>query len=128
MPSCEAISKTVAVFRGLQSVVDAVVSAVPGAKVQVKVMDGRFLNVALVNSAVSELPADQRQAKAREIAGIAFRAYPSRSSLETVAVTLGVNINAAVVSYSSTTDTFKFSVNELDAVVPTPAVTPREVS
>jgi hypothetical protein len=111
-------------FRNLKAVTDAVASAVPGAGVQVKLMDGRLLDVTLVNSGLGELPTDRREAKAREVAGVAYRAYPSRSSLEAVSVTFAINVRAAVINYSNTTDTFRVSVKELETELPTPAASP----
>ena len=130
LPSCKMVSRAAAMFNDLQSARAAVMAVVPGADVQINLMNGRFLNIVLVNSQLGKLPDDQRKAKAREIAGVAYRGYPTRSSLEAITVTFSVNVDAVVLRYSNATNTFRFSVGEFAANLPTPAVSPssREAS
>ena len=85
-------------------------------QIRVNITNGRFLNIALVNSAWKDLPADQKHAKAIEIARLAYRSYPSRSALTAVSVTFAIHRTyLGFFNYDDTRDCFGFELPQLTA-------------
>lgn len=120
LSSCEGVSRTIVDLKELQKVQAAVQAAFPAEVVQINLNNGRYLNVALVNSSLRQLPVESRKARAREIAGIAFQGYPARAALESVTVTFKLDASAVVVRYTDTRDTYRFAPADLVAVTPVP--------
>jgi hypothetical protein len=114
LAGCGAARDAARTLGGLQRVQAAVSKAAGGAAVQVNLMNGRYLSVSLVNSPLGELPADEKKARAEELARVAYGALPSRASLEQVSFTYVVHEQRfLIVNYTQATDVFRFQVAQL---------------
>jgi hypothetical protein len=93
-------------------------------QIRVNITNGHFLNIALVNSPWKDLPADQKNAKALEIARLAYRIYPSQSDLMAVSVTFAVHRTyLGVFNYDDSRDSFGFEIPQLVAASQTSSPT-----
>ncbi len=110
----------------LQDVQAAVAKEAGTPAVQVNLMNGRYLSVGIVNSPVGKLPREEKQAKALELAKVAYRTLPSRSALEKVRVTFVVaERRFLIVNYTNATDGYTFDPGQLaDEPAAEPSPTP----
>ena len=84
--ACQGGDELVQTVAELQAVKQAVVRATGHSDVQVKLADASGLSVSLINSALMALPAEKRNAKALDIARVAFDSHPRRASVQSVKV------------------------------------------
>ena len=121
LAGCEQARQVAASLGELQAVQQAVAKST-GQQVQVHLQNGRYLSVALVNSPLGSLPADQRRDRSLVIARLAYQSYASRSSLDSVTVTLVERHTTFLVFRSSRAERFRFGPPELagppDAAAP----------
>ncbi len=76
----------VATAAELQAVRQAVIRTTGHTAVEARLIGTGGLSIRMINSPLMVLPPVTRQEKAREIAGVGFRAYPGRASLPAVKV------------------------------------------
>jgi hypothetical protein len=113
---CEMVRKGAETIGDLQKVQQNVSKAVGADKVTVKLVNGKSLDVGLVNTPLKELPSDQKKAKAFEVAQVAFRTYPKASNLNQLNIAFVIQRTyVGVVNYTNTTDAFSFPISELSA-------------
>ena len=98
----------------VQEVQRQVAAATGHHQLSVNLNNGRFLTVGMVNSPFKELPDGQKEAKAREIALLAYKAFPSRTALESIAVVFVVHRNYFFVfNVTDATDYHGFAARDL---------------
>jgi|ERR1700682_2235630 len=120
--SCKAIHEMQGTLLDLQKVQRELAKALGRDEIRVFLSNGRFLNISVVNSPLNGLPADQKRAKALEIARLAYDSYASRSVLQIVTVTFAVHRSyLGVFSYDNSTDSFSFEIHQLTPGTPAPA-------
>ena len=73
-------------LKDVQAVQTDVVRAVHEDNVTVNLNNDRYLTISLINSPIGALATEPKEAKAREIAQIAFLAFPHRERLEQIGV------------------------------------------
>ena len=113
---CQAVGGLANSLGELQEVRRQVAAASGHDNIGVNLSNGRLLSVSVINSPFKTLPDDQRKAKAREIAGVAYKAFPGRSKLEDVAVVFAVHRTYALLfNYNDSTDAHFFPAAELDS-------------
>ena len=83
---CERLQQARTAYADLAAVRRAVQPLVGSSPVEVRMSNGTTLAVRVVNRPMQALPAVQRQAKARELAAIAYDAYAARRALSGVRV------------------------------------------
>jgi hypothetical protein len=83
-----------------------------------------LLTVSLVNSPLKALPAAQKNAKALEIARIAYKSYPSASTLRRVIVTFTVyrSYFFGMFTYNNSSDGVSFEIPQLTEGAPPPVL------
>lgn len=109
---CQAVGGLANSFGELQEVRREVAAATRHDNIGVNLNNGRSLTVNVVNSPFKELPDHQREAKAREIAGVAYKAFPGRATLEQVVVVFVVHTTYVLLfSYNDATDAHVFPAN-----------------
>ena len=114
--SCKAIHEMQGTLLDLQKVQQELAKALGRDEIRVFLNNGRFLSISVVNSPLNGLPADQKRAKALEIARLAYDSYPSRSVLQIVKVTFAVHRSyLGVFSYDNSMDSFSFEIPQLKA-------------
>ena len=112
--ACNGVREVAGTLRELQQVQRAVSKVVGSDNVSVNVNNGKYLTIGLVNTPLKELPAAQKKAKALEVAALAYRSYPSKSSVTDVNVVFVVRRSYLMVfNYTDATDVFMFSASEL---------------
>ncbi len=84
-------------------------------EISVRINNGKFLSIGLVNSALKDLPADQKAQKAREIAAYAIGRYPDADKLDTVSVGFVTHKSYLVVSFTDASEQYRFAAAELKA-------------
>jgi len=90
--------------------------------INVNLNNGSFLNISFVNSALAKLSADQKKAKALEVARLAYNDWPKRNQLVSVTVIFQTSYDVGPVHYSNSLDNFPFQASELAASgTPTPS-------
>ena len=113
---CNAAREMKATLGELLKVREQVAASVPGTDVNVNLVNGRYLDIALVNSPLKALPPDQKEARAREIALVAYRAFPARAKLQQVAVVFWIQRTYLFFfHFSDGTDYHAFSAEALAA-------------
>jgi len=75
----------------------------------------RYLSVSFINSPLAKLPADQKKAKALEVAHLAYNDWPKRGELISVSVIFQSSYDLGPVHYSNSLDNFAFQISELTA-------------
>jgi hypothetical protein len=104
----------VGTLRDLQKVQRDLAKALGDNEIRVNLSNGRFLSIGVVNSPLKALPADQRNAKALDLARIAYRSYPSRSALNGISVAFVTHRSyLGVFNYDDSRDTFSFETSQL---------------
>src|SRR5450755_4864374 len=76
--------------------------------INVNLNNRSYLNISFVNSPLAKLPADQKKAKALEVARFAYADWPKRTELSSVTVIFQSSYDVGPVHYSSSTDNFSF--------------------
>lgn len=79
----------------------------------VNLNNGSYLNISFVNSPLAKLPADQKKAKALEVARFAYNDWPKRSELSSVTVIFQTSYDVGPVYYNNSMDHFTFQTSEL---------------
>jgi hypothetical protein len=111
--SCSGVHQVVSTLQDLQKVQAELAKTLGQDAIRVNLNNGS-LNIALVNSPLKELPADQKRAKALEIARLAYRSDPSRSTLSAVSVAFAVHRTyLGFFNYDNSTDSFGFEIAQL---------------
>jgi hypothetical protein len=113
LAGCNTVTDTAKLLGDLYNVRMAVVRATGHQAVQARIRNDTTLLVKLINPPFIAMPADAKQAKAREIARVAIAAYPSRASLDTVAVEFAATTRWFVILVFDATETFTFKAAEL---------------
>src|SRR5262245_16136062 len=114
LPGCDATRQMAGALAELQNVQRQVAAATGHDNVRVNLHNDIYLTVGLVNSPLRELPDEDRKAKARDIARVAYRSLESRASLREVRVTFVVQATRFLVfSYTDATDVFALKPQEL---------------
>jgi hypothetical protein len=111
--SCDQIKKLNESLGGLLELQQKMAKAIPAEEITVGVTNGKYLNLGIVNSPWKDLPADEKRAKSRDAAKLAYDSYPQKTELTEVLVTFVTNKNYLVVHYTGTTDHFSFTPKEL---------------
>jgi len=115
LSSCSGLQKIADSVNEIQAVQQAVMKIVGKDIVGVTLMNGSNLNVNLVNSPFKKLPDAEKQAKAAEIAKVAYDSYSARAQLKAVRVTFAVvSTTLVVVTTNDSTDSFTFEASELN--------------
>jgi hypothetical protein len=124
LASCSGVHQVLGTLQDLQKVQGELEKALGYNEIRVNLNNSHFLNIAVVNSPWRELPADQKNAKAVEIARLAYGSYPSRSALSAVSVTFAVHRTyVGFFNYDDSGDSYGFEIPQLTAESPTsPAV------
>jgi hypothetical protein len=116
LASCSTVHQAMGTLRDLAKVQVELSKSLGQEQINVNLMNSRFLNVSLVNSAWKDRPPDQKHAKAIEIARLAYRSYPSQSTLTAVTVTFAIHRTyLGFFNYDDTRDRFGFEIPELTA-------------
>jgi hypothetical protein len=114
LSSCSAAREITKTVGEIQAVQQAVQQKLGKDIIGVTLMNGTSLNVNLVNSPLKTLPQTKKQAKAAEIARVAYDSYTNRSHLKNVRVTFAVVATTlVVVTTNDSSDTFTFDGSEL---------------
>jgi hypothetical protein len=87
---CGQARRATAFFGKLFAIQKAVQQEVGPYPVAVNLNNGRYLTVGIDNSPLHDLPREEKAAKAKAVAGIAYRAYPDREELAQVSVVFWV--------------------------------------
>ena len=112
--SCGGVHRMMGTLEDLQKVQRDVGKALGGGEVRVQLNNDRVLSVGVMNSPLKTAPADQRKAKALELARIAYESYPSRSALKSVSVSFGTHRSyLGVFTYDESGDAFGFEASQL---------------
>jgi hypothetical protein len=91
-----------------------VVAAIHDESVSVNLNNGRYLTISIMNSPLKALGPDQKEAKAREIALLAYKAFASRQNLERVGIVFVEQRRSFLVfSYTDATDYHGFPAKDL---------------
>lgn len=116
LAACSGVQKFAEGVNELQAVQKAVMEKVDRDIVGVTLMNGTSLNVNLVNSPLKKLPAAEKQAKAAELAKVAYDSYAGRAAIKAVRVTFAVvSTTLVVVTTNDSSDSFTFDASELAA-------------
>jgi hypothetical protein len=112
--ACSGVREAARSVSELPAVQQAVAQKAPGTIVGIKLTNGAYLNVNLVNSPLKKLPDAERQAKAAELAKIAYDSYAYRSQIKSVRVVFAVvSTTLIVVTTNDSSDAFTFDAAEL---------------
>jgi hypothetical protein len=112
--SCSGVHEMAATLQDLQKVQRDLAKELGNNEIRVNLNNGRFLSIGVVNSPLRALPADQRNAKALELARIAYNSYPSRSALNSISVTFASHRSyLGVFTYDDYRDAFSFEASQL---------------
>ncbi len=112
LTACSGLKELQGTLTDLNAVQRALIEALGHKDMGVNLLNGSVLNISAVNSPWTSLAAAQKQAKAREIAEVAYKSYPSRANSETIRVTFVVQSNAGPVTYKNAVDAFTFQAAE----------------
>jgi hypothetical protein len=116
---CDGARQMMGTLGALQDVQHQVAAAIHHENISVNLNNGRYLTVGIVNSPFKGLPPDQKEAKAREIALVAYKAVRSRANLERVGVVFVVRRTYFLFfNYNDATDYHAFGARELTASAP----------
>jgi hypothetical protein len=119
--SCKSIHEMQGTLQDVQRVQHGLVRQLGSIEIRVLLSNHRFLNISVVNSPWKSLPAIEKNAKALEIARLAYNSYRSRSDLDRVSVTFAVHRSyLGVFTYDNSTDSFSFETRELAAATSSP--------
>jgi hypothetical protein len=99
--------------KDLASLRDQLIEQYQQKKVEVKLTNGNALNIRFINSEFNALGAEQKEAKAREIANFAKGHYASIEGVETVGIAF-VTRNSYVVLNKDSENEYVFRKSELD--------------
>ncbi len=114
LTACDAAREMARSVGELQQVQAAVAKEAGTPAVQINLTNGKYLSVGIVNSPLGKLPRDAKQAKALELARVAFQALPKQQALAKVRVSFVVSEKRfLVVNYTDATDSFTFDPGEL---------------
>ena len=116
LTGCQSAKQGLGVLGELQSVATDVAKATGHQTVRVNLMNGHALGIGMVNSPFGSLSEDQRRAKAREIATVAYRSFTSRASIDTVTVAFVVHRQYLFFfNYTNALDSFGFKPSEFES-------------
>jgi len=122
--SCGALHQVQSMLRDVQPVQRELLKAGYG-DIRVSVVNNlsaneTFLTVNVVNSPLRTLPAAQRNAEALEIARLAYKSYPSASTLRSVSVTFSIHRSYlfGMFNYDNSADGVTFEISQLTADSP----------
>jgi hypothetical protein len=116
LAACDAARDMTRSLGELQAVQAAVAKAAGTPAVQVNLMNGKYLSVGIVNSPMGKLPRDAKQAKALELARVAFQALSKRQALAKVRVSFVVHERRfLIVNYTNSMDSYAFDPRALAA-------------
>jgi hypothetical protein len=91
-----------------------VIKAIGHDNIRVNLQNNRYLFVGVVNSAFGSLQGEQRKAKAKEIAGVAYRSLPSRNSLQRVRVAFVIHKSYFLIfNYDDARASYAFTPQQL---------------
>ena len=111
---CQAVGGLANSLGELQEVRRQVAASTHHDNIYVNLNNGRVLTVSVTNSPFRALPDEERKAKAREIAGVAYRAFPGRAKLEEVAVVFAIQKTYVLLfNYNDSTDAHVFPASSL---------------
>jgi hypothetical protein len=114
--SCNGVHQLAGTLQDLQKVQADLAKALNYDQIRVNLINGDVLQLAVVNSPWNELPADRKQAKALDIARLAYNSYPSRSALHSVTVAFAVHRSyLGVFNYDDSRDSLGFEIPQLMA-------------
>jgi hypothetical protein len=112
--SCSVARNAASTIGEIKAVQEAIQPTVGKDIVGVTLMNGTSLNVNLVNSPLKKLPPTEKEAKAKEIAKVAYDSYSGRAQLKSVRVAfVVVSTFLVVVTTNDSSDTFTFDASEL---------------
>lgn len=115
LSGCEATQGAATLLADLYTVRVAVVRATGHQAVQARIRDGTILLVKLINPPFAALPDDARSGKARDIAKVAYAAYPARASVDSVSVEFALTSRQFLFLVFHSTESFSFKAAELKA-------------
>jgi hypothetical protein len=115
--ACDAVGRAASAVGELVPVHQAVQARVDHGTVRIKV-DDRVLTALVFNSPLRGLPADQKTAKARELATAAYQAYANRARIARVRIVFAVEASVPFVRYDDRRDAHDFDASELRAGAP----------
>jgi hypothetical protein len=122
--ACDTIGRAAGGLGEIVAVQRAVQARVGSAPVRINVANGAEMGVSIVNSPLRLLPADQRKAKARELAKVAYDAYASRGRLTRIQVVFVVQSGFLFVTFSDGSDAHVFEPAGLKDGPTPPSATP----
>jgi hypothetical protein len=111
--ACDTIRHAGRTVGELLAVRAAVQRHVGSAPVHVNLSNGTLLAVTITNSPLHVLPDDRKKVEVRELARIAYDAYPSRAALTRVSIVLAVQTNVLMFHISNGLDTHAFEAASL---------------
>ena len=127
--SCDYIKKAGQAVHGLMEVQKQVSDFLGGDQVTVNISGGgNFMAIGIVNSKLDNLDEDSKKAKMREIAQVAYDAYPSRDDLKTVQVRFITSNSIGIVHFTKNGMPLAFSAEDLkktSKVKPSASPTPQ---
>jgi hypothetical protein len=118
--ACNAAGEAKQMFVGMHAVEAAVAPKVAPGAVKVNVNASR-ITLSVVNSPIGQLPKAEKKVKARDLARVAYEAYPGRKGLEAVDVAFVVQMSAGVVRVGKGTDSYSFKAATLATAEASPA-------
>jgi hypothetical protein len=122
--SCSQVQQATSAVKDLIQVQRELAKKLGSNDIGVNLTNGGFLTIRLVNSPLNELPEVERNAKALEIAQVAYNNYPSHSALQSVSVNFGIHRKYLIVSYEGSAGVYRFAASQLEAAQPAPSVNP----
>ena len=99
----------------LQQLQSDLVTQTRESNISVRIVNGRYLTIGLINSDLKDLPAGPKKEKALEIAKYAFDHYKDRDRLEAVGVSFVVYKSYVIFHYTNSTDCYNFRTTLLKA-------------
>jgi hypothetical protein len=112
--SCQGIRQAANALGELQKVQTAVGKAAGTDAVNVNLNNGKFLRIGIINSALGDLPADDKKAKVLELAKVAYKSYPKSAELEQVSIAFVTQKSyAGLVNFTDTSEVGNFKPSEL---------------
>lgn len=121
--ACDGLNKAKEALAELMAVQRAVQQHVGSSAVRVTITSGTMLTVTVTNSPLRHLPAEQKKARTRSLARIAFDAYRQRDRLGSVHVVYLVRAGFLFFTFSDGTDAHRFEPSELRDAAPAPGPT-----
>ncbi len=82
-------------------------------EISVRINNGTYLYIGLINSKLKELPVEQKKEKAKEIAVYAIARYKDAKKLDVVSVGYVIHKSYVIFNYTEATEQYQFNVREL---------------